>query len=126
MTMPRILIVEDERIFALDLEARLEANGFPVVGTTATADGAVALASSCRPDVILMDIHLDGERDGISAAREIQDTLQIPVVFLTAYAENEIVASSCSAQFTSAASICPSTSPGTSPSFTLNSGSSAR
>ena len=56
MTMPRILIVEDERIFALDLEARLEANGFPVVGTTATADGAVALASSRRPDVILMDI----------------------------------------------------------------------
>ncbi len=92
MTMPRILIVEDERIFALDLEARLEANGFPVVGTTATADGAVALASSRRPDVILMDIHLDGDRDGISAAREIQDTLQIPVVFLTAYAENEIIA----------------------------------
>jgi len=91
MTMPSVLIVEDERIFALDLEARLEANGFTVVGTTATADSAVALATSRRPDVVLMDIHLDGERDGISAAREIQSALHIPVVFLTAFAESEVI-----------------------------------
>ena len=88
---PTVLIVEDERIFALDLKSRLEQHAFEVLGTVASADAAVLLAARRRPEVILMDIHLDGSRDGISAAEEIGRELRIPVVFLTAYAEDEVL-----------------------------------
>lgn len=88
MTQSRILIVEDENIVALDLEMRLSGLGYQVVGMTATGEGAIHQALSLRPDLILMDINLRGEIDGVEAALQIQQHQDIPIIFLTAYADD--------------------------------------
>lgn len=87
-TKARILIVEDEGITAMDLKMRLTNLGYEVVGIADTGEGAIALADEKRPDLILMDIMLKGEMDGIQAAEHIKPALGIPVIFLTAYADN--------------------------------------
>jgi diguanylate cyclase (GGDEF)-like protein/PAS domain S-box-containing protein len=87
MEQERILIVEDEKIIALDLRRRLEKFGYKVVGTSSRGDEAVSVCDSERPDLVLMDIMLSGGDDGVVAATEIKDRFQIPVVFLTAYAD---------------------------------------
>ena len=89
MEQERILVVEDERIIALDLTRRLEKFGYEVVGTASRADEAVNLTGSKHPDLVLMDIMLSGGEDGVVAATEIKDRFNIPVVFLTAYADEE-------------------------------------
>ncbi len=91
MANQRILIVEDEKIIALDLQRRLEKYGFEIVDLAATADTAVESAMANLPDIILMDIMLGGERDGIDAAIEINGRVSIPIVFLTAYADERTV-----------------------------------
>ncbi len=91
MDSQRILIVEDERIIALDLQRRLEKFGFNVVGIAAAADESVELAREYRPNLILMDIMLAGPVDGIEAATRIKQALSIPVVFLTAYADDTTI-----------------------------------
>jgi diguanylate cyclase (GGDEF)-like protein/PAS domain S-box-containing protein len=83
----RILIVEDERIIAIDLQRRLEKFGYRVTGIVSTGDAAIDHAEAESPDIILMDIMLSGEVDGIEAASRIKDTLHIPVIFLTAYSD---------------------------------------
>lgn len=87
----RLMVVEDERIVALDLKHNLEYLGYEVVGMSARADEAISLAHSLRPDLILMDIHLEGTRDGTDAALEIRRSIHLPVMFLTAYAEEKIL-----------------------------------
>lgn len=87
MDSERILIVEDERIIALDLQRKLEKLGYRVDGLASTAEEAVERAAELKPDIILMDIMLAGDVDGIDAARTIHDTSGIPVIFLTAYAD---------------------------------------
>lgn len=87
----RVLIVEDEKIIALDLQRRLEKFGYRVVSLCATADEAVDAAMEYLPDIILMDIMLGGERDGVDAAVEIKSKKNIPIVFLTAYADDKTV-----------------------------------
>lgn len=87
----RTLIVEDERIVALDLQHGLEDLGFEVVGCAARSAEAVDLAMQHRPDLILMDINLGAGRDGIDAATEIGRHLDTPIIFLTAYAEPAIL-----------------------------------
>ena len=89
MEQERILIVEDERIIALDLRRRLEKFGYEVVGTAYHAVEAVDLAESEKPDLVLMDILMDGEDSGVTAAIEIKDRFHIPVVFVTAFADEE-------------------------------------
>jgi PAS domain S-box-containing protein len=81
----RVLIVEDEGLIAHDISKRLEALGHVVVDTVSTADAAIELAA--QSDVILMDIRIDGPRDGIDAAREIRQKYRLPVIFLTAHAD---------------------------------------
>lgn len=88
MTACRILIVEDEAIFALDLEGRLARMGYEPVGRSSSGEGAVALALELRPDLVLMDIRLSGDMDGIAAADEIRRSTHTPVIFLTAYSED--------------------------------------
>ncbi|GAA5175318.1 EAL domain-containing protein [Niveibacterium umoris] len=85
----RVQIVEDERIVALDLKQSLETLGYEVTGIAARGDEAIGQAERHHPDLVLMDIHLEGVMDGTEAAREIHQRLHIPVVFLTAYAEDE-------------------------------------
>jgi two-component system, response regulator PdtaR len=80
----RVLIVEDEYFVALDVETILSDAGCEVVGIATSADAAVAEARQSLPDLILMDIRLQGDRDGIDAASEIARDLKIPIVFVTA------------------------------------------
>jgi diguanylate cyclase (GGDEF)-like protein/PAS domain S-box-containing protein len=87
MESERILIVEDEKIIALDLQRRLERFGYTVCAAASEGEEAVRKAAAERPDIILMDIMLAGEIDGIEAAKTIKRELQIPVIFLTAYAD---------------------------------------
>ena len=86
----RILIVEDEGILAEDLGLSLENLGYSVEGKVSTGREAVNLAEDLRPDLILMDIKLQGDIDGIEAADQIRTRLDIPVVYLTGYAEEDV------------------------------------
>ncbi len=83
----RILVVEDETIVALDLKNSLTILGYDVVATAATGEDAIARADETRPDLVLMDIILKGEMDGVEAANTIRARLEIPVIFLTACAD---------------------------------------
>ncbi|MFP4484157.1 MAG: response regulator [Spirochaetaceae bacterium] len=83
----RILLVEDEAIVAMDIHRRLEKLGYSVVGNEVRGEDAIEAAKEKRPDLILMDIKLKGEMDGITAASSIREGLSIPVVFLTAYSD---------------------------------------
>ncbi|EWY39562.1 histidine kinase [Skermanella stibiiresistens SB22] len=87
----KVLIVEDDRIVARDIQQQLTRIGHGVVGTTATGEQALALTLELRPDLVLMDIRLEGDMDGIDAAQRIRERCQIPVIFLTAYADDETV-----------------------------------
>jgi diguanylate cyclase (GGDEF)-like protein/PAS domain S-box-containing protein len=89
MNNENILIVEDEKIIALDLQRRLERFGYSVVGMASEGQEAVSLARERSPDIILMDIMLAGSMDGIEAARQIRLQLGIPVIFLTAYTDEK-------------------------------------
>jgi PAS domain S-box-containing protein len=89
MTAARILIVEDDRIVARDIEQQLLRLGYVVTGITARGDAALALATETRTDLVLMDVRVQGPMDGIDAARQIRAACQIPVVFLTAYADED-------------------------------------
>lgn len=80
----RILIVEDEFFIALDTEEQAKGLGHTVVGTAVSADEAMRLAGTERPDIVLMDIRLIGPTDGIAAAVELRARYGIPVIFLTA------------------------------------------
>ena len=85
----RILIVEDERIVAIDLQRRLARLGYAVVALAASGTEAIQKALALRPDVVLMDIRLQGDMDGVEAAQQIQAATAIPVVFMTAYVDEE-------------------------------------
>ena len=88
MNKPRILIVEDESIVVADLACRLTRLGYEVAGSAASGEEALVLAEQVRVDLVLMDIRLQGAMDGIETAREMCKRFRLPVVFLTAYAEN--------------------------------------
>jgi CheY-like chemotaxis protein len=83
----RILIVEDEFFVALDAQEMVEALGHAVMAIAGSADQAVALVERHKPDVVLMDIRLNGARDGISAAMEIGERFDIKCIFITANAD---------------------------------------
>ena len=83
----KILVVEDEAIIAEDIALRLEKMGYEVVDIVASGEEAIAAAAIHEPDLVLMDIMLQGLMDGIMAADKIRETLEIPVVYLTAYAD---------------------------------------
>lgn len=82
-----ILVVEDERIIACDIKNCLEKFGYCVPDITAYGEKAVETAGTISPDLILMDIMLKGNKDGIQAAEEIMTRFNIPVIFLTAYSD---------------------------------------
>ncbi len=86
-TTPRVLIVEDELIVSADIAARLERMGYQVVGQADQAEQAVKICLEQLPDLVLMDIRLKGDVDGIAAASRIRSSCSIPIVFLTAHAD---------------------------------------
>ncbi len=83
----RILIVEDEQLVAADLEAKLTRLGYYVVGLAASGADAIRLASSSHPELVLMDVRLQGGMDGIETAKRLKDVTPAPVIFVTAYAQ---------------------------------------
>jgi PAS domain S-box-containing protein len=87
----RVLVVEDEGLIALDLKARLTGLGYRVVGTAATGEDAVRQAREKSPEVVLMDVRLRGEMDGIEAAARIREHADVPIVYVTAHAEPDTI-----------------------------------
>ncbi|MFW5734496.1 MAG: HD domain-containing phosphohydrolase [Oceanidesulfovibrio sp.] len=89
MEKSTVLIVEDETIVSLDIERRLRFMGYEVLPPVASGEEAVSTAASNNPDIILMDIMLSGEMDGIQAASAIRNRQRVPIIYLTAYADEE-------------------------------------
>ena len=83
-----ILIVEDENIVAKDVQQSLKKLGYEVLGICATGEDAIAQAERTQPSLVLMDIMLKGEMSGIDAAAVVREKLNIPIIFLTAYADS--------------------------------------
>jgi len=85
MSKANILIVENDLIFSPEIQSSLKNDGYMVVGHTDTGEAAIRLAGDLHPDLVLMDIGLNGEMDGIEAARQIRARFDLPVVFQTAF-----------------------------------------
>ncbi len=83
----RILVVEDELIIAKGIQKRLQTLGYCVAGSASSGEEAVEKALRLLPDLVLMDINLQGSMDGVTAAELIRTKADMPVIFLTAYAD---------------------------------------
>ncbi len=84
---PRVLIVEDEILIAEELTERLSNLGFAVIAAVDTAEEGIAIAIRENPDLVLMDIRLQGRKDGVQAAKEIRQQMDVPIVYVTAYSD---------------------------------------
>ncbi len=91
MSNKRIMVVEDEGITAMNIQGCLEDMGYTVTSTAFTGESAVRKAAVDHPDLIMMDIILDGKIDGIEAARQIQASHDVPIVYLTAHSDQEMM-----------------------------------
>ena len=92
MALPRILVVEDERIIALHLRQQLTKLGYDVPNTVSSGDHALRRIEEAPPDLVLMDINLKGKLDGIATAAAISQSYPIPIIYLTAYSGDETLA----------------------------------
>jgi PAS domain S-box-containing protein len=88
MQNARIMIVEDERIIARDIQNRLEQLGYDVIAIASSGNEAIRKAAYIHPDLVLMDIVLKGDKDGVQTAEQIQSQLNIPLIYITAYADD--------------------------------------
>ena len=88
----RALVVEDETLFAMSLAVDMQALGFANCDLAATGQDAFLKAMEDLPDIVLMDVNLEGGREGIEAARWLREVCDIPVVFITAYTGRDTVA----------------------------------
>lgn len=89
MSKERILVVEDENIVAMDIQNELRGLGYDVPRIVSTGEDAMNSAKELNPDLILMDIKIKGDKDGIETANDIWNQLKIPIIFLTAYADEK-------------------------------------
>lgn len=89
--MSKILVVDDEAIITMQLEERLSAMGYTVAGMASSGEDAIEKARRLMPDLVLMDIVMPGKLNGIEAAKTITGELEIPVVFVTSYADDTII-----------------------------------
>ncbi len=87
MSKIKVLVVEDESIVSKDIQHSLKRLGYVICGAAATGEKAIELAVNEKPNIVLMDIMLKGEMNGIEAAEILKKEHQIPVIFLTAYAD---------------------------------------
>lgn len=92
MSKNNILVVEDESIVSKDIQQSLKKLGYNIVGAASTGEKAIEIANETKPDLLLMDIMLKGEMSGIETAEKIKETLSIPVIYLTAYADENTLA----------------------------------
>lgn len=86
----KILIVEDEVIVAMRFEIFFVRRGYEVYKTVASGEEAVEIAALEKPDVVLMDINLKGELNGIQAAEQIVEKFNVPIIFMTGYSDEEL------------------------------------
>ncbi|MFO7447957.1 MAG: response regulator [Ignavibacteriaceae bacterium] len=86
---PEILIVEDETIIAIDIETRLSSLGYKVIGSAKSGEEVLSFVDDKLPDLILMDINLGGKLDGIETSAKIREKYDIPIIYLTAYADEK-------------------------------------
>jgi len=91
MVEGRILIVEDEYIVAMGIKRMLKSLGYTVTGVALSGEDAISKAELTFPDIVLMDIMLKGDMDGVEAAKKIRERFDVPVVYLTAYSDNKIL-----------------------------------
>ena len=87
MEKKKIFVVEDESIVSLEIQSRLKSLGYAISGAAASGDEAIRKVIDLKPDLILMDIRIKGDMDGIETAAEIKKIYDIPIIFLTAYAD---------------------------------------
>lgn len=87
----KVLIVEDEFLVSADLKHHLESMDYEVIGIASTGIDAIRIAEEKFPDIILMDIILKGDMDGIDAAKQIYECCDIPVIYLTGNYDNHII-----------------------------------
>ena len=87
----RIMVVEDEAVISMEIQDRLTKMGHSICGTAASGEEAVSVATAKRPDLILMDVQLRGEVDGVQTAKQIRDLIEIPIIYLTAFADDRTV-----------------------------------
>ncbi len=92
MAKTNVLVVEDEGIVSKDIQHSLKKLGYNVIGSSSTGEKAIELALELKPDIVLMDIMLKGKLTGIEAAEEIKEAINIPVIYLTAYADEGTLA----------------------------------
>src|SRR5512136_2898704 len=90
-SMSKILVVDDEAIITMQLEERLTALGYEVVGMAASGEESIEKARRLSPDIVLMDIVMPGKMNGIEAAKQIYEEMGIPCVFVTSYADDAII-----------------------------------
>jgi DNA-binding response OmpR family regulator len=88
----RALIVEDEPLCALSLEADMHALGFDTCDLAANGQEAFMHAMTDRPHIVLMDVNLEGDREGIEAARRLREACDVPIVFVTGYTDRDTIA----------------------------------
>src|SRR3990172_1629174 len=89
MKKPGILVVEDEELTALALQLSLEDMGYEVLQKISSGEAAIDVVKAQRPDLVLMDIYLDGQINGIEAARKIRGIYDIPIVYMTANSDSK-------------------------------------
>ncbi len=86
-----ILIVEDEALIAMDLRLTVESMGFKALGTAFSGEESLRKVESLHPDLVLMDIKLRGDMDGVTAAQEIYARFGVPVIYLSAYTDDQTI-----------------------------------
>ena len=91
MTKPKILIVEDESLIALEIETRLKKYGYEICGKATNSEETLKIVQTETPDLVLMDIMIKGKLDGIQTTKEINKLSNIPVVYLTAYVDQKTI-----------------------------------
>lgn len=97
--MIRIILVVDDPNSALDIQNRLQRMSYDVIALRSTADEVITRADELRPDVILMDVKLKGETDGIEVAQQIKSLHDIPIIFTTANVDEATVHGAITAVF---------------------------
>jgi two-component system, response regulator PdtaR len=91
VSQKKILIVEDDKMLCTIFEMFIKQLGYEIIGISYTGTEAINLCTLQRPDIVLMDIHLDGEINGIDAAKNIHHNFDIPVVYVTSDIEEETI-----------------------------------
>ena len=89
-TKPAICIVEDEAGFSIGLKVLFARNGFRVTGAAGNSKDAVELILADPPDIILLDVNIAGDMDGVEVARRVRERISCPIIFLTAYSNLEM------------------------------------